>query len=137
MLSFWPACRQTWLCPESDSGVATLPRMTNSKFKDRVLQIVWQIPKGRVTTYGMIAALAGVPRGARLVGGILHYTSTKESEEEIPWQRIINRHGFISTKCLEHPKQLQKTLLEQEGVEVSKDFVVDLSEYGWWGNKER
>lgn len=112
-----------------------LPTQENltGNFKDRVLKIVSQIPKGHVTTYGTIAALVGVPRGARLVGGILHYSS---EDLDLPWQRIINRHGFISTKCLEHPKQLQKTLLEQEGVEVSKDFVVDLSEYGWWGYKE-
>lgn len=114
-----------------------LPTQKNLKgsFKQNVLQIVRQIPKGRVTTYGTIAALAGVPRGARLVGGVMHYTSTGE-DENLPWFRVINRQGFISIKCLDHPKQLQKTLLEQEGVEVSKDFVVDLQKYGWWGYKE-
>lgn len=99
-------------------------------FKDQVIQIVKQIPPGRVTTYGTIATLAGLPRGGRLVGGILHVSSEKLA---LPWQRIINRHGFISTKCLEHPKQLQKTLLEEEGIEVSSDFMVDLKKYGWWG----
>lgn len=99
-------------------------------FKDRVIKVVKKIPCGKVTTYGTVATLAGLPRGARLVGGLLHFQS---DEENLPWQRIINRHGFISTKCLEHPKQLQKALLEQEGIEVSKDFVVDLEKYGWWG----
>lgn len=99
-------------------------------FKDRVIKIVKQIPYGKVSTYGTIATLAGLPRGARLVGGILHANSEKLS---LPWQRIINRHGFISTKCLEHPKQLQKVLLEQEGIEVTPDFMVDLKKYGWWG----
>ena len=96
-------------------------------FKNKVIQIVKQIPYGKVTTYGTVATLAGLPRGARLVGGLLHFN------EDLPWQRIINRHGFISTKCLEHPKQLQKTLLEQEGIEVSPDFMVDLKKYGWFG----
>jgi len=97
-------------------------------FKDRVIEIVKQIPKGKVTSYGTVATLAGVPRGARLVGGVLHFNTI-----EVPWYRIINRHGLISTKCLEHPKVLQKTLLEQEGIEVSKDFMIDLQKYGWWG----
>lgn len=98
-------------------------------FKERVLIIVSQIPYGKVTTYGTIATLAGLPRGARLVGGLLHFNE----DLDLPWQRVINRQGFISTKCIEHPKQLQKVLLEQEGIEVSDDFIVDLKKYGWWG----
>lgn len=97
-------------------------------FKDRVIEIVKNIPYGRVTTYGTVAILAGIPRGARLVGGVLHFNI-----DEAPWHRVINRHGFISTKCLDHPKQLQKALLEQEGIEVSADFMVDLDRYGWFG----
>ena len=101
-------------------------------FKDRAIKIIRQIPKGRVTTYGTIATLAGLPRGGRLVGGVLHFNT---EGEDLPWQRIINRHGFISTKCLEHPKVLQKALLEDEGIEVSSDFMVDLKKYGWFGGK--
>lgn len=93
-------------------------------FKDKVIGIVRQIPFGKVTTYGTIAMMAGIPRGARLVGGILH-----NSGEDIPWYRVVNRHGFISTKCLDHPKQLQKTLLEQEGIEVGPDFMINLQKY--------
>lgn len=99
-------------------------------FRDRVIEVVLQIPYGKVTTYGTIATMAGIPRGARIVGGILHYASDKEN---LPWQRVINRHGFISIKGLDHPKQLQKALLEQEGIEVSDDFMVNLSKYGWFG----
>lgn len=99
-------------------------------FRDKVIEITKSIPYGRVTTYGTVAILAGLPRGGRLVGGVLHFNSEKY---DLPWQRVINRHGFISTKCTEHIKALQKTLLEQEGVEVSKDFMVDLKKYGWWG----
>ncbi|MBI2018294.1 MGMT family protein [Candidatus Daviesbacteria bacterium] len=95
-------------------------------FKDQVIQIVKKIPYGRVTTYGTVAIFAGVPRGARLVGGILHF-----NEMSAPWHRVINRHGFISTKCLDHPKQLQKALLQQEGIEVSDDFMINLKKYGW------
>ena len=100
-------------------------------FKDKVIEIVKRIPYGRVTTYGTVATLAGLPRGGRLVGGVLHFNSEKY---DLPWQRVINRHGFISTKCTEHIKSLQKALLEQEGIEVSKDFMVDLKKYGWFGD---
>lgn len=85
-----------------------------------------------MTTYGTVATLAGIPRGGRIVGGILHYYC---GSDELSWQRIVNRNGFISTKCLEHPKQAQKALLEQEGVEVSEDFIVNLDKYGWFGEE--
>lgn len=101
-------------------------------FKEKVLLIVNSIPKGQVTTYGTIATLAGIPRGARLVGGILHFKG-----EKTPWHRIVNRNGFISTKCLDHPKQLQKVLLEQEGIEVTADFMINLEKYGWWGKDQK
>lgn len=97
-------------------------------FKDRVIQIVKKIPYGRATTYGTVATLAGLPRGARFVGGVLHF-----NEGSAPWHRVINRNGFISTKCLDHPKKLQKALLEQEGIEVSNDFMINLQKYGWFG----
>ena len=98
------------------------------KFKAKVIEIVNKIPHGHVTTYGTVAALAGIPRGGRLVGGILHYQG-----EKTDWYKIVNRHGFISTKCLDHPKLLQKASLEAEGIEVSPDFVVNLQKYGWGG----
>lgn len=107
--------------------------MTSINFKDNVIKIIKKIPCGIVTTYGTVALLAGQPRGSRIVGGILHYYNSKV--KEINWYRVINRHGFISIRCLDHPKNLQKTLLEQEGVEVSKDFMVDLEKYGWFGEK--
>lgn len=97
-------------------------------FKFKVLQIVNKIPYGKISTYGTIAHLAGLPRGARLVGGVLHFNI-----DDSPWHRVVNRHGFISTKCLDHPKNLQKALLEAEGIEVSSDFMINLERYGWYG----
>ncbi len=99
-------------------------------FKDQVIQVVKKIPYGFVTTYGTIAILAGVPRGARLIGGILRYNS---EDNDLPWHRVINKDGFISIKSFDHPKNLQKALLEQEGIEVSRDFMINLDKYGWFG----
>ena len=99
-------------------------------FSQRVVQIIKKVPYGRVTTYGHVATQAGMPRGARLVGGILMYQSEKHN---LPWQRVINREGYLSIRNPEYPKPLQKALLEQEGVEVTPDFIVDLKKYGWWG----
>lgn len=96
-------------------------------FKEKVAQVVNSIPYGKVTTYGTASALAGLPRGARLVGGILHYQG-----EKLPWYKVVNRHGFISTKCLDHPKKLQKALLEQEGIAVDSNFMINLEVFGWF-----
>lgn len=98
-----------------------------SAFKELVINLVKKVPYGKVTTYGTLATLAGVPRGARLVGGILRYAN---ESSPIPWHRVINREGYISIKCMDHPKQLQKALLIQEGIEVGPDFMVDLEKYG-------
>lgn len=103
----------------------TFKRSVN--FKDKVIKIVNQIPKGKVTTYGTVALLAGLPRGARFVGGVLHF-----NESITNWHRIVNRVGYLSTTCLDHPKQLQKALLEADGIEVSDDFMIDLSKYGYF-----
>lgn len=104
-----------------------------SNFKQNVIEVVKQIPYGRVTTYGTIAAIAGLPRGARLVGGILHYSS---EQNKLPWHRVINRVGFISTRCEDHTRFEQKEMLEEEGIEVNEDFMIDLEKFGWFGDEE-
>lgn len=104
--------------------------MTKTSFKDKVVKIIKKIPFGKVTTYGTIATLAGLPRGARMVGGILRFNS---DQYDLPWQRVVNRDGFISIKSWDHPKEVQKALIEEEGVEVTSDFMINLREYGWWG----
>jgi methylated-DNA-protein-cysteine methyltransferase-like protein len=65
-----------------------------------------------------------------MVGGILHFYS---DEFNLPWQRVVNRQGFISTRCENHLRDEQKELLEMEGIEVNDDFMIDLEKYGWWG----
>jgi methylated-DNA-protein-cysteine methyltransferase related protein len=102
-------------------------------FKDSVIEIIKNIPVGRVTTYGTVAALAGSPRSAREVGYLLHSLTQKHN---LPWQRVINKKGYISIRGEDvNMKNLQKKLLEEEGVEVSGEFMIDLKKYGWNGEE--
>jgi methylated-DNA-protein-cysteine methyltransferase related protein len=102
-----------------------------SLFQEKVIRVIKKIPFGKVTNYGTVATLAGNPRGAREVGYILHSFSKKYN---LPWQRVVDRKGYISIRGEQlDAKIMQKELLEEEGIEVSKDFVIDLDKYGWFG----
>ncbi len=95
-------------------------------FQQRIWQIVAAIPAGRVTTYGDVALLAGSPRAARQVGGVL---SRLPESTTLPWHRVVNRHGTIS---LQGDRLLrQRDALEAEGIEVSDDGQLDLEAYRW------
>src|SRR6187455_484497 len=105
-----------------------------SSFKDQVIEIIKSIPYGKVTSYGTVATLAGSPRAAREVGYLLHSLTEKYN---LPWQRVINKKGYISIRGQDvNMKNLQKKLLEEEGVEVSQDFMIDLKKYGWYGDEK-
>ncbi len=98
-------------------------------FYKEVYKIVSKIPKGRVTTYGNIAFILGKPRAARAVGYALNVL--KKEETEIPWQRVINSQGMISFKGDIFRANLQRKLLEQEGIHFDKNDKIDLKKYGW------
>ncbi|MFA5134839.1 MAG: MGMT family protein [Patescibacteria group bacterium] len=102
-------------------------------FYDKVYHTVKKIPRGKVATYGQIAALVGSPRGARMVGWALHAMDDGKLEH-IPWQRVINREGRISTTCEVHPPAEQARLLQKDGVPVTcRDghFSIDLEKHLW------
>ena len=99
----------------------------SSDFRSTVLAVVRQVPYGRVTTYGQIALLAGKPGAARQVGYILHGA---RDEDEVPWQRVINAQGRISTFRVGFG-DLQRELLRSEGVKVTDDGKLDLKTYLW------
>ncbi len=103
--------------------------MSEPTFSERAIRNIKSIPRGRVATYGQIAAFAGSPRAARQVVRLLHSSSRKHG---LPWHRVINRQGGISLK----PGQgyeIQKALLEDEGVAFDCRDRIDLSRYGWSG----
>lgn len=99
----------------------------NSDFKNLVIQLVKQIPSGKVASYGQIALYAQSPRSARQVGWILN----KYTKEEIPWWRVINNTGRISIKGSQYTPHDQMMRLQQEGIVVKEDFTIDINKYRW------
>lgn len=96
-------------------------------FTQTVIEIIKQIPSGKVMTYGQIAKLAGSPRGARQVVRILHSMSKKY---QLPWYRVVNAKGQIAIKD-EQAYQEQVMNLKAEGIEIGMHDVIDLKEYQW------
>jgi len=98
----------------------------NDSFPQRVYHILAAIPEGYVTTYGDIAALAGSPRAARQVGGVL---KRLPEGSRLPWHRVVNRLGLLS---LTGPDFLrQREALVAEGIQVSGTGQVDMARYRW------
>jgi methylated-DNA-protein-cysteine methyltransferase related protein len=113
------------------------PKPTNSrspKFFAHVYRLVAQVPKGKVVTYGQVAALLGAPRAARAVGTALRYLPRPMSRT-IPWQRVINSSGGISIRGDVIRVEEQRWLLENEGIDFDRQGRVDLKKHLWAGPK--
>lgn len=103
-------------------------------FFELVFQIVRQIPKGRVTSYGAIATALGAKSSARMVGWALN--GCHRVRPKVPAQRVVNRQGLLTGKIhFGYPEQMQE-LLEKEGVKVKDDQVVDFDKKFWDPVKE-
>ena len=94
-------------------------------FTERAIHIIQKIPIGSVMTYGQIASLAGSQKGARQVVRILHSMSRKH---ELPWHRVVNSKGEIGFKD-ESSFLLQKQYLGEEGINLTMEGRIDLTEY--------
>lgn len=96
-----------------------------ANFAKRVNHLVAQIPKGRVMTYGQIAGMCGNARAARIVGGIAHF-----GNPDLPWQRVVNKSGGLASG---YPGGWEghKRHLEAEGIEVSDDYRVNITQLLW------
>lgn len=100
-----------------------------SIFKQKVIDLVLQIPHGKVASYGQIALYAGLPRAAREVGWILNST---EGKVDLPWWRVTNNTGYLSIRgTVISDKELQRKLLVAEGIKVMEDFTFDIEKYRW------
>jgi methylated-DNA-protein-cysteine methyltransferase-like protein len=96
-----------------------------------IVAVLTSIPHGRVASYGLVARLAGFPNGARQVVRVLHARSDKD---RLPWHRVLRADGSIALPPGDG-FELQRALLEAEGVEVSPRGTVDLVRFGWKGSR--
>ncbi|MBQ8144853.1 MAG: MGMT family protein [Butyricicoccus sp.] len=97
---------------------------------ERIYTVVRRIPRGCVATYGTVAMLAGNPRWARVVGYALH---ANPDPEGIPCYRVVNRDGRTSPAFAFGGEDVQRRLLEADGVPFLPNGNVDLSECAWCG----
>ena len=101
-----------------------------------ILSVVEEIPEGRVASYGQIALLCGKPRNARQVGRGLRLNL---AGEDIPAHRVVSANGRLSGACYFETWDMQKLLLEQEGVMLTwtgDGWKADLKTYGWKNTME-
>jgi methylated-DNA-protein-cysteine methyltransferase related protein len=99
--------------------------MNNSEFRQKVEALMAQVPAGQVTTYGDLAALAGHPYAARIVGGMAHY-----GNPDLPWHRLVNRFGGLAAGY-HGGRRAQKEHLEAEGITCADDKVEHFEEIRW------
>jgi len=97
------------------------------KLYDRIYAVIRQIPAGRVATYGQIAHLVE-GCSAQMIGFAL---AALPDGSDVPWQRVINAKGRISPRGIGFGSMIQRTLLEEEGVQFSLDDSINLDIYGW------
>lgn len=97
----------------------------DKNFKDSIYELMAQLPSDKVTTYGDLAAWAGYPRAARIVGGICHYGPT-----ELPWHRVVNRLGDVARGFPGGP-EVQIQLLAGDGIECQDWKVSDFEARRW------
>jgi methylated-DNA-protein-cysteine methyltransferase related protein len=117
------------------AGVADDGRRPNGPgtagFAADVQRLVCRVPHGRVVSYGGVAALLGRPRAARAVGRVMQ---SLPDGSDVPWWRVINGRGEISIRGVLHGRQLQRALLEGEGVAFDARGRIDWDRFGWDGS---
>jgi len=101
----------------------------DSNFFEQVYEVARMIPKGRVTSYGAIAASLGTKSSSRMVGWAMN--SCRSARPKVPAHRVVNRMGILSGKHhFEDPSEMER-MLAKEGVEVKGDQVVDFKKLFW------
>jgi methylated-DNA-protein-cysteine methyltransferase related protein len=98
-------------------------------FFELVYEVARQIPKGRVTSYGAIAACLGTKLSARMVGWAMN--GAGKVKPKVPAHRVVNRLGILSGKHHFSPPGMMEQLLKKEGIKVKNDQVVDFKKLFW------
>jgi methylated-DNA-protein-cysteine methyltransferase-like protein len=99
-----------------------------ANFFERVYEIARQIPEGKVTSYGAIAKALGIGRSARMVGWAMNVSHNRE---DIPAHRVVNSKGLLSGKHHFAGTNLMQQLLENEGVKVVNNQIIDFEKHFW------
>ena len=108
--------------------------MSDKNFYEQVYDLVRQIPRGKVTSYGRVAQMLGRPNAARAVGYALSALKDQQpGAKDVPWHRVLNSQGRITISNREHSADDQARFLRAEGVMVSDDLRVNLDYYLWRG----
>ncbi len=103
-------------------------------FFNKVYEVVKQIPRGRVTSYGAIAEYLGTKGSARMVGWALN--SSFRNKSFIPAHRVANRNGVLTGKHYFGGSEVMKELLENEGIQIKGDKIIDFQKYFWDPQRE-
>jgi len=106
--------------------------MEEENFFDKVYAVAREIPYGRVTSYGAIAKYLGAARSARMVGWAMNNSHNKD----VPAHRVVNRVGVLTGKHHFDGTNLMQQLLENEGVQVKDNQIIDFQHYFWDPAKE-
>ena len=105
-----------------------------SDFFQRVYEVVRQIPPGRVTSYGAIAKYLGTTGSARMVGWAMN--ASHNHPEFVPAHRVVNRNGLLTGKHHFDTPNAMKELLENEGIKLKGDQIINLEKHFWDPGKE-
>lgn len=101
----------------------------DDSFFAAVYDVVRQVPKGRVTSYGAIAAALGARSSARMVGWAMN--GSHRIRPKVPAHRVVNRQGLLTGKAHFEDQDMMQKLLEKEGIKVSDNQVVDFKKLFW------
>jgi len=116
--------------PKSTPG----PVSGKESIYDAIYDVVRAIPRGRVSSYGAVAAAIGAASGARVVGYAMN--NCHGVKPKVPAHRVVNRNGMLTGKHHFNPPEQMQQLLEKEGVKVENDIVVDFQKRFWDPMKE-
>lgn len=100
----------------------------NDNFFERVYAVVRQIPYGKVTSYGAIAKVLGAARSARMVGWAMN---AAHGLDDVPAHRVVNRKGLLTGKHHFDGTNLMQQLLENEGIKVVNNQIIDFEKHFW------
>lgn len=107
--------------------------MMEENFFERVYAVVKKIPEGKVTSYGAIAKYLGAALSARMVGWAMNNASKME---DVPAHRVVNRNGLLTGKHHFPGTRVMQQLLEEEGVVVEEDKIVEFKQHFWDPSKD-